>query len=120
VRKTSPTFQLPNGATRNPDAAWIPLEKWNRIPQRARRRFAPICPDLVIELRSETDRLHSLQAKMEEYLANGAQLGFLIDPFEGTVHIYRPRRQPEILNHPSILSAEPEMSGLVFDLGDVW
>lgn len=113
-------FALPNGATRNPDAAWIPLDKWNRVPQQARRRFATICPDFVIELRSETDRLHALKGKMEEYLANGARLGFLIDPIEGKVHIYRPNREPAILNRPATVSAQPEMPGLAFDLTDVW
>lgn len=113
-------FELPNGATRNPDAAWIPLEKWNRLPPQARRRFATICPDFVIELRSEADRLLALKTKMEEYLLNGVRLAFLIDPIEGKVHSYRPNCEPVILNCPATLSAEPERPRLVFDLTDVW
>ncbi len=113
-------FELPNGAIRNPDAAWLRLDKWNSIPRQARRRFATVCPDFVIELRSETDRLPALQEKMAEYVANGAILGFLIDPLAGKIHCYRPNREPEILEGSSCLSAEPEMPGLVFDLADIW
>lgn len=113
-------FELPNGATRNPDGAWISLNQWNRVPAQNRRRFANICPEFVLELRSETDRLPTLKAKMEEYLANGAKLGFLIDPFDAKAYVFRPHRDPEVLNRPASLSAEPEMPGLVFDLGDVW
>jgi Uma2 family endonuclease len=113
-------FRLPNGAIRNPNAAWVPLEKWNRLPEQTRRRFATVCPDFVIALRSESDRLPTLKDKMQEYSANGAKLGFLIDPIEGKVHAYRPDRTPEILQRPTSLSPEPEMPGLVLDLTDVW
>ena len=113
-------FELPNGATRNPDGAWIPLDTWNRIPEQKRRKFANICPEFVLELRSETDRLPTLNEKMDEYLANGAKLGLLIDPFEGKAYVFRPKRAPEILNRPGSLSVEPEMPGLIFDLSDVW
>lgn len=113
-------FELPNGATRSPDAAWLTLEKWNSLSSGERNRFARICPDFVIELRSPTDHLSAVQAKLEEYLANGSRLGFLIDPIEGRVHVYRPNSAPEILEKPSSLSAEPEMPGLAFDLEDVW
>ena len=113
-------FELPNGATRNPDAAWIPFEKWNLLPAPKRRKFAPLCPDFVLELRSETDRLPVLLEKMKEYSANGAKLGILLDPFEGKTYLFRPAREAEILNRPATLSAEPEMPGLMFDLGDVW
>ena len=113
-------FELPNGATRNPDAAWIPFEKWNLLPAQKRRKFAPLCPDFVLELRSETDRLPALLDKMKEYVANGAKVGVLIDPLEGKAYVFRPAREAEILNRPATLSAEPEMPGLIFDLGDVW
>lgn len=113
-------FELPNGATRSPDAAWLTLEKWDLIPSDERQRFARICPDFVIELRSPTDRLDLLTAKMEEYLENGTKLGFLIDPVEETVTIHRSGMEPVLMRRPSTLSAEPEMPGLVFDLEDVW
>jgi Uma2 family endonuclease len=117
---SSAGFRLPNGATRNPDAAWVPLAKWSCVPAAARKRFAPICPDFVIELRSESDRLPTLRAKMTEYMVNGARLGFMIDPFEGKIHVYRQGQTSEISDRPSQLSAEPEMPGLIFDLTDVW
>ena len=117
---SSAGFRLPNGAIRSPDAAWVPLAKWNGVPASARKRFAPICPDFVIELRSESDRLAALEAKMAEYIANGAKLGFLIDPLEGKVHTYRPGQTFEVSGGPAQLSAEPEMPSLIFDLTDVW
>ena len=113
-------FELPNGATRSPDASWIPLDKWNAIPREERERFARICPEFVVELRSRTDRLSVLQAKLKEYVANGAQLGFLIDPLEQKVEVYRPGADVSIQEKPATLSAEPEMPGLVLDLEDVW
>ena len=113
-------FELPNGATRSPDAAWLTLDKWNAIPSEERQRFAQVCPDFVIELRSPTDRLELLTAKMEEYVENGTKLGFLIDPIDENMTIYRPTSAPASLRRPEMLSAEPEMPGLVFDLDDIW
>ena len=117
---SSAAFELPNGATRSPDVSWLSPGKWNALPAEERGRFARVCPDFVIQLRSRTDRLSVLQAKMEEYIANGAKLGFLIDPQEGKVAVYRPGKDAEIQNKPMTLSAEPEMPGLVLDLEDVW
>ena len=117
---SSAGFELPNGATRSPDAAWITLEKWNVLSVEERGRFTRVCPDFVIELRSQTDRLKVLQTKMEEFIANGAKLGFLIDPQEGKVHIYRPNTKPKIQSKPTTLSADPDLPGLAFDLEDIW
>jgi Uma2 family endonuclease len=113
---SSTGFRLPNGAKRSPDLSWIRRERWEAIPHKQRKKFAPICPDFVVELRSETDALGLLQEKMEEYLANGAQLGWLIDPLEKKVHIYRPNAAVEILNQPHSLSGEPLLKGSVLDL----
>ena len=98
--ESSGGFTLPNGAERSPDAAWILRERYEALPlaQRA-KRFAPIAPDFVIELRSESDRLKPLQAKMQEYIANGARMGWLIDPKNKTVHIYRPEVAAEMKQH---------------------
>ena len=82
--------------------------------------FTPLCPDFVVELRSRSDRLSVLQAKMEEYMANGARLGWLLDPLEQRAHIYRPGVQPEILDKPDSLSAEPELPGFTLDLTQIW
>ncbi|WP_066423458.1 Uma2 family endonuclease [Anabaena sp. 4-3] len=113
-------FTLPNGAVRSPDAAWIKRTRWEAIPSELRKKFAPICPEFVIELRSETDNLRILQDKMQEYLDNGTLLGWLIDRKQRQVFIYRPNTQVEILDNPQTLSGETLLPGFVLDLSQVW
>jgi Uma2 family endonuclease len=117
---SSAGFTLPNGATRSPDAAWIKTEKWNALTPEQQASFAPICPDFVIELRSASDTLSSLQTKMQEYIDNGAQLGLLIDRKNHTVHRYRPTHPPEILDHPETVSGDPELPGLILQMAKIW
>jgi Uma2 family endonuclease len=92
-------FGLPNGARRIPDAAWVKREKWDRLTKDQQQRFGPLCPDFVVELRSRTDRLPPLRAKMVEYIENGASLGWLIDPFERRVYVYQPDHKVVILEN---------------------
>ncbi len=115
---SSTGFKLPNGATRSPDTSWIPNERWNALTVvEKEEKFAPICPEFVIELRSRSDRRKKkLQEKMREYLTQGARLGWLIDPRDGTVEIYRPGQPVEILNKPAKLSGEDVLPGFVLDL----
>lgn len=113
-------FTLPNGAVRSPDAAWIKRTNWEAIPAEQRKKFAPICPEFVIELRSETDNLKTLQEKMEEYINNGTQLGWLIDRKQRKVFIYRPHTAVEELNNPQTLSGADLLPGFVLDLSQVW
>ncbi|MEA5564361.1 Uma2 family endonuclease [Anabaena sp. UHCC 0399] len=113
-------FTLPNGAVRSPDAAWIKRTRWEAIPLELRKRFAPICPEFVIELRSESDNLRILQDKMQEYIDNGTQLGWLIDRKQRQVFIYRPNTNVELLDNPQTLSGEPLLPGFVLDLSQVW
>ncbi|MGV0023869.1 Uma2 family endonuclease [Phormidesmis priestleyi] len=113
VFDSSAGFTLPNGAIRAPDACWIKLERWNALTDGQKASFAPICPDFVIELRSSSDTLSGLQAKMQEYIENGAVLGFLIDRKNRTVHRYRPDRAPEILEQPESVSGDPELPGFM-------
>jgi Uma2 family endonuclease len=113
---SSTGFRLPNGAKRAPDLSWIQRERWEAIPKKARKKFPPICPDFVVELRSETDDLGKVIEKMEEYMENGAQLGWLIDPLEKQVHIYRPDEEVKILKHPKTISGEPLLQGLKLKL----
>ncbi|MGH9847033.1 MAG: Uma2 family endonuclease [Blastocatellia bacterium] len=113
---SSTGFTLPNGAKRSPDFAWILREKWEALPEKERKKFAPICPDFVVELRSETDNLKMVKEKMEEYIASGARLGWLIDPLEKKVHIYRLRARVKVLNRPKTISGEPLLKGLTLDL----
>ncbi len=120
VFDSSAGFTLPNGATRSPDACWIKLEQWNTLTDEQKASFAPVCPDFVIELRSSSDTLSGLQAKMQEYIENGAVLGFLIDRKNRTVHIYRCDRVPEILEQPETVSGEPSLPGFVLRMAKIW
>ena len=113
-------FILPNGAMRAPSAAWISQSRLATLTMEEKKGFLPLCPDFVTEMRWHTDRLSVLQAKMEEYMANGARLGWLLDPLEQRAHIYRPGEQPEILDKPDSLSAEPELPGFTLDLTQIW
>jgi hypothetical protein len=113
-------FTLPNGAVRSPDAAWIKKERWEAIPIEQRKKFAPICPDFVVELRSETDSLKTLQEKMEEYIKNGVKLAWLIDRKQGKIFIYRPGQVVAELDHPQTLNGEDILPGFVLDLRDIW
>ena len=117
---SSTGFILPNGAERSPDLAWVRVSRWNALTERQRERFAPLCPDFVVELWSPSDSLTTLQAKMEEYIQNGAELGWLIDPFEKKVHVYRPQAQVECLDNPATVSGEPLLKGFVLDVRDLW
>ncbi|NJR76047.1 MAG: Uma2 family endonuclease [Scytonema sp. CRU_2_7] len=112
---SSTTFKLPNGADRSPDAAWIRRERWEALTPEQRRKFPPIAPDFVIELRSATDDLETLRQKMQEYLDAGVQLGWLINPQQQQVEIYRPSQDVEVRNLPTKLSGENILPG--FNLG---
>jgi Uma2 family endonuclease len=113
-------FTLPNGAVRSPDAAWIKRTRWEAISPELRKKFAPICPEFVIELRSETDNLRILQDKMQEYIDNGTQLGWLIDRKQHQVFIYRPDITVQVLDNPTSLSGEALLPGFLLDLSQVW
>ncbi|PMB23908.1 Uma2 family endonuclease [Fischerella thermalis] len=113
-------FTLPNGAVRSPDAAWIKSTRWQAIPVELRKKFAPICPEFVIELRSDSDSLQLLQDKMQEYIDNGTQLGWLIDRKQCKVFIYRPGNIIEELDNPQTLSGESLLPGFVLDLSQIW
>jgi Uma2 family endonuclease len=117
---SSTGFRLPNGADRSPDAAWVSRERWESLTPQQRQGFVPLCPDFVVELRSESDRLAKLQAKMQEYLDNGARLGWLIDPQNRRVEIYRSGREVEVLENPSNLSGENVLPGFVWNLNRIW
>jgi Uma2 family endonuclease len=116
VFDSSSGFLLPNGAKRSPDASWVKLERWNALTIEQQEGFAPICPDFVVELRSRTDSLKDLQKKMQEYIQNGAKLGWLIDRKNKRVEIYRSGREVEILDNPLILSGEDVLPGFILDL----
>ncbi len=113
VFSSSTVFNLPNGGDRSPDAAWVQLDRWNALTPDQQTKFPPICPDFVIELRSETDRLKPLQEKMQEYLDSGLRLGWLINPHGKTVEIYRPGQAVEVIKCPTTVSGEDILPGFV-------
>ena len=113
-------FTLPNGAIREPDASWIARSRLAALTPEQRSGFYDICPDFVAELRSDTDPLGVLRAKMREYMDNGARLGLLIDPQERRVYIYRPDSEVETLENPESVSADPVLPGFTLDLTEVW
>ena len=115
-------FTLLNGALRSPDASWARKSRLAELPEEDRHGYAPICPDFVIELRSDSDRLRDLNAKMEEYLDNGARLGWLIDPIDPRhcVYIYRPGVAVEVLEAPETLSGDPELPGFLLEMQRIW
>jgi len=113
-------FRLPNGAIRAPDASWTWREKWDALTEDQQNSFAPICPDFVIELRSQSETVQELQNKMAEYIANGAQMGWLIDPFDRKVYIYQPGQPPGRLDDPTCIRADAVLPGFTLDLTRIW
>lgn len=113
---SSTNFRLPNGAVRSPNASWVRGERWNALTSDEQEVFPPLCPDFVIELRSQTDSLAALKRKMEEYIANDAQLGWLIDPKSRCVFIYRPGQSVERLDNPQTLAGDPLLPGFVLNV----
>jgi len=113
-------FHFINKATRAPDAAWISLTRWNQLTPHEQEIFSPICPEFIIELRSRTDRVKNLQAKMEEYLTNGMQLGWFIDPLQRRVHIYRAGQPAQVLDNPETVIGDPVLPGFALNLGEIW
>jgi Uma2 family endonuclease len=117
---SSTGFTLPNGAVRSPDFAWVRRARWDTLTQEERRRFPPLCPDFVGEIRSPSDRLPDLQEKMLEYMDNGAELGWLIDPIERNVYVYRRGTQVVCLHDPEAVSADPVLPGFTLDLRELF
>lgn len=113
---SSTGFRLPNGANRSPDTSWVRRESWESLTPEQRQGFVPLCPKFAVELRSESDRLPKLQAKMREYIDNGTRLGWLIDPQNKRVEIYRAGRDVEVLENPTHLSGENVLPGFVLEL----
>ena len=119
---SSTGFKLPNGALRSPDASWISNSRLEDLTPDQRRGYLDICPDFVIELRSSSDSIGMLQEKMQEYIDNGAMLGWLIDPLASPkcVYIYRPQAEVEVMEDPDAVSGEPELSGFTLKLERIW
>lgn len=113
-------FRLDNGAVRSPDAAWVKRSRIDALAREERKRFVPLCPDFVVELRSPTDSLSVLQEKMREYIDCGARLAWLIDPEQTRVYVYRPSETVQELDKPDAVSGDPLLPGFALDLREIW
>ena len=113
-------FILPSGAMRSPDVSWIPIERWHQLGAEERKKFLPLCPDFVIELRSPSDRLKDLQKKMQEWMDNGCRLGWLIDPVEKKTYVYRENGENNVVeSFDEVLSGEDVLPGFVLELKEL-
>jgi Uma2 family endonuclease len=117
---SSTGFILPNDAMRAPDAAWVRRSRLATLTADQKQKFLPLCPDVVVEIRSPSDRLSTLQQKMQEYLDNGAQLGWLIDPPSRALYVYRPNRPVERLEQPATIAGDAVLPGFSLDLQTIW
>lgn len=120
IGESSTGYKLPSGADRSPDASWVRKSRLAQLTLEERKKFLPLSPDFAIELRSPSDDLDTVKAKMEEYIACGVRLGWLIDPETRTVFVYRPDVAVEELKDATEVSADPELPGFVLDLREIW
>jgi Uma2 family endonuclease len=120
VFDSSTCFKLPGGSDRSPDVSWIERSRWDALTPAQQCEFPPICPDFVLELRSPSDNLRMLQQKMQEYLESGIKLGWLINPEDNQVEIYRPGREVEVLRSAESLSGEDVLSGFELNVEWLW
>ena len=120
VFDSSTGFNLPNGATRSPDVAWVLRERLARLRPEQKQKFLPLAPDFVIELASPSDALFELQQKMADYLANGARLGWLMVPAQRQVYVYEQGKESCCLDAPQRISGEPVLPGFVLELVQIW
>jgi Uma2 family endonuclease len=113
-------YILPNGAAYSPDASWVLQSRIHALTKEQKRKFPPLCPDFIVELMSPSDRLSKAKAKMQEWIANGVQLGWLLDPDHHTAYIYRPGCEPEQVVNPQRLVGEGPVAGFVLELAKIW
>jgi Uma2 family endonuclease len=113
-------FSLPDGSVRAPDAAWLSSEKWDRLTEEEKGKFLPFCPEFVIEVRSPSDSIGELESKMGDWITNGAQLAWLIDPLRKLAIIYRPGQEPETVLQPESLHGEGPLAGFTLKMQRLW
>jgi Uma2 family endonuclease len=113
-------WNLPDGWTLSPDASWTSKERLDQFSSKEQEKFLPICPDFIAEIRSQSDALSAAKEKMERWMANGAQLGWLIDPYAATAYIYRPGQLPEALHKPEALEGEGPIAGFKLEMEPIW
>jgi Uma2 family endonuclease len=120
VCSPSTLYKLPNGAIRGPDASWTRKDRLAAFSDEELEKFGHFCPDFAAEIMSPSNTLTELREKMAEYIANGAQLGWLIDPYEARVYIYRPGQPVECLERPTTISGDPVLPGFTFTVSEIW
>jgi Uma2 family endonuclease len=120
VFNASAGYRLPNGAIRGPDASWILRKRLDRFTHEELEKFGHLCPDFVAEVMSPSNTLSELQDKMAEYIANGAQLGWFIDPYDARVYVYRPGREVECVENPAVIRGDPVLPGFMFDVAEIF
>ena len=120
VFDSSTGFTLPDGSLRSPDAAWIEAARWDALSEADKNRFSPICPDFIIELRSPSDDLAGLEVKMEQWIANGVRLAWLVDPERQVVAIYRSNRKSILQRHPASVKGDGVVSGFEILMARIW
>lgn len=113
-------FNLPDGSTLSPDASWVSESRWQSLTYSQKEQYPPLCPDFVVEIRSRTDSKKILKAKMQTWIDNGAQLAWMIDPYEATLTIYRPGQEPEVLLRPDSVEAEAPVAGFRLTTSNLW
>jgi len=117
---SSTGFILPNGAVRSPDAAWVKKSRLAHVTAEQKKKFLPLCPDFVIELRSPSDTIKPLREKMQEYMVNGTSLGWLIDPETKQVQVYQPDKAVIVLDNPLVVFSEDVVNGFTLELVKIW
>jgi Uma2 family endonuclease len=113
-------FNLPDGSCLSPDAARLALDRWNALTHAQQAGYPPLCPDFLIEVRSQSDSRRSVEDKMQLWLENGAKLAWLVDPIAGNIAIYRPGQASELLDHPALVRGEGPVAGFVLPSARLW
>jgi Uma2 family endonuclease len=113
-------FNLPDGSCLQPDASWVALERWNALTAKEQMGFPPLCPDFVIEVRSQSDARRIVEAKMQAWMDNGAKLAWLVDPIDASVTIYRPGQTAEALARPEVVVAGEPVAGFELRCAKLW
>jgi Uma2 family endonuclease len=113
-------FTLPDGSMRSPDAAWIQSARWDALSEADQERYSPISPDFIIELRSPSDNITELEAKMEQWMANGAKVAWLIDPERQIVAVYQANSEPDIYHYPTSVQGQGLIAGFELVMARIW
>jgi Uma2 family endonuclease len=120
VFSTNAGFNLPDGSCLSPDASWLALDRWNALTRAQQAGYPPLCPDFIIEVRSQSDSRRAVEEKMQLWLDNGAQLAWLVDPIDANVTIYRPNHPAELLIRPDVVRATALVAGFELPCTRLW